>query len=307
MYHALGVLATRKGFNKAVNHVKAVNKMVPAVARGENLADLIFSQTSSGQVSQMQIIPVVNAILVEKFSYISKVLKFSNTITYSQSISDQLQKWNNVQAVIVYHDPNSGIAIFNPKKEQHWSDMQIKHTELTVCYVTTLAETSLELKQGIIDDLVAVLSGGDVVHKPEYTKKSANIASSGATSNSVTAIQSQPSAQSVKKRSTPRYSVLVTNELFHNGNVEAWKRIIESYNNKYEGTDVMVWYEDERIHDLNVLFKWGKVKHGTPIVFSVAGDSIAGVAKLRRYLFEGASQRYEAFLKGGVGKALQLF
>ena len=28
---------------------------------------------------------------------------------------------------------------------------------------------------------------------------------------------------------TPLYGVVVTNELFHNGNVEAWKKIIESY------------------------------------------------------------------------------
>ena len=31
------------------------------------------------------------------------------------------------------------------------------------------------------------------------------------------------------------YSILVTNELFHNGNVEAWKKIIQSYTTKYPG------------------------------------------------------------------------
>ena len=62
-----------------------------------------------------------------------------------------------------------------------------------------------------------------------------------------------------KRRMTPMYSIPVTNELFHNGNVEAWKKIIQSYNMKYPGLEVFIFYEGERIHDINTLFKWGKL------------------------------------------------
>jgi len=110
-----------------------------------------------------------------------------------------------------------------------------------------------------------------------------------------------------KRKITPKYGVVVTNELFHNGNVEAWKKIIASYQNKYSGLDVLIWYENERINDINSLFKWGKVKHGTPIMFSVAGEEIRDVRKLQRYLYEGASPRFEAFLKGGIDRVLDLF
>lgn len=106
---------------------------------------------------------------------------------------------------------------------------------------------------------------------------------------------------------TPRYSVVVTNELFHNGNVEAWKRIIASYLQKYPSLDVLIWYDNERINDINALFKWGKVKHGTPILVSVVGDNMKDVSKLQRYLFEGASPRFEMFLKGGIDQPLDLF
>jgi hypothetical protein len=101
--------------------------------------------------------------------------------------------------------------------------------------------------------------------------------------------------------------VQVTNELFHNGNVEAWKKIVESYKTKYYDLDVLIWYENERINDINALFKWGKVKHGGLIFFSVAGENIKDVSKLQRYFFEGASPRFEAFLKGGIGRVLDLF
>jgi hypothetical protein len=103
------------------------------------------------------------------------------------------------------------------------------------------------------------------------------------------------------------YSVTVTNELFHNGNVEAWKRIIASYNAKYAALQVYIYYEGERILDINSLFKWGKVKHGSAIQFAVAGSEIKDVAKLQRYLVQGASNQFEAFLRGPVSNVLKLF
>ena len=110
-----------------------------------------------------------------------------------------------------------------------------------------------------------------------------------------------------KKRVTPRYSIQVTNELFHNGNVEAWKNIVESYKAAYPGLDVHIFHDGQKVNNINALFKWGKVKNGDVILFSVAGEEIKGVAKLQRYLYEGASLRFENYLKKDVNKILNLF
>ena len=112
---------------------------------------------------------------------------------------------------------------------------------------------------------------------------------------------------SANRRMTPFYSIPVTNELFHNGNVEAWKKVIQSYQTKHPGLEVYIYYDGERIHDIHSLFKWGKVKHGSTILFAVAGEDIQDVAKLQRYLRQGASPRFEAFLKFPVNKILNLF
>ena len=108
-------------------------------------------------------------------------------------------------------------------------------------------------------------------------------------------------------RMTPMYSVVVANELFHNGNVEAWKRIVASYTAKYPSLQVYIYYEGERILDINALFKWGKVKHGSAIQFAISGNDIRDVAKLQRYLVQGASHQFEAFLRGPVHNMLKLF
>ena len=125
-----------------------------------------------------------------------------------------------------------------------------------------------------------------------------------------TALATKPVTQEASggaRRMTPMYSVPVTNELFHNGNVEAWKKIIQSYDTKYPGCEVSVFYEGEKIHDINTLFKWGKVKHGSTILFAILGTDIKDVAKLQRYLRQGASPQFEAFLRFPVNTVLKLF
>ncbi len=116
-----------------------------------------------------------------------------------------------------------------------------------------------------------------------------------------------PAAPGGARRMTPMYSVPVTNELFHNGHVEAWKKVIQSYELKNAGCEVSVFYEGEKIHDINTLFKWGKVKHGSSILFAILGTEINDVAKLQRYLRQGASPQFEAFLKFPVNTVLKLF
>ncbi|MDR2258945.1 MAG: hypothetical protein LBE14_07335 [Treponema sp.] len=123
----------------------------------------------------------------------------------------------------------------------------------------------------------------------------------------VTASAAPPPVSQGPVKMTPRYAVVVQNELFHNGNVEAWKRIIASYNAKYPALQVYIYYDGERILDINSLFKWGKVKHGSAIEFAVAGSEIKDVAKLQRYLAQGASHQFEAFLHGPVNNVLKLF
>ncbi|MDR0730508.1 MAG: hypothetical protein LBF63_02495 [Treponema sp.] len=145
---------------------------------------------------------------------------------------------------------------------------------------------------------------------PRAPKGSAAASPSGAaaeSSRSPVLSSASPAVSTGSLKMTPMYSVAVTNELFHNGNVEAWKRIIASYNAKYPDLKVNIYYEGERILDINSLFKWGKVKHGSAIQFAVAGLEIKDVAKLQRYLVQGASNQFEAFLRGPVSGVMKLF
>jgi hypothetical protein len=305
MDNELNVLSSRAGFNTALRHFKNVTGYVSEIGGGANLADLINESLDDGVIKRFQVKTIINALLVDKLTYIYKSHNIEESIEAVEHIVDSIAEWGNVQLIIAYFNPQAGQYVINPKNKAHWEGvLPLIRDELAVIYAGSVEnELKPDIMHAAIDDFISVLYGGKVKPKKEYIGE-----------RRPEPVQPQPPPAPAagvgvapRRRVTPRYSIQVTNELFHNGNVEAWKKIVESFKTKYTDLDVLIWYENERINDINALFKWGKVKHGGLILFSVAGENIRDVSKLQRYLFEGASPRFEAFLRGGIGKVLDLF
>jgi len=297
MDNSLNLLSSRAGFNTALHHFKTVTSYISDVEEGKNLADIINTSIEEQLLQRFQIRAIVNALLVDKFNYMFKSHNIENEVKDPEGIVEEISKWGNIQLILSYFHPHTGLSVINPKKTIAWENIiPLAKDELIVVYTgpskDEIANTTLK---SAISDFISLLYGKKIKTKNEYLGKIVE--------KKLEAIPTQ----APKRRATPRYSVQVTNELFHNGNVEAWKKIIESYKTNYNDLDVLIWYENERINNINALFKWGKVKHGGIIFFSVVGDNIKDVSKLKRYLFEGASPRFEAFLKGGIGRTLDLF
>jgi hypothetical protein len=285
-------------------------------------------------------------LLVDKFGYRSAARNMDCTISELAGIQDAVRSWNAFDLVVVYHHPDLGVITVNPKNPSHASRIdRINKSELLVAYVGCFgkpydaalagkaADSLLSLYGGTKPKDIPALQKGSCQYKPPAeekpepaAKKTKSAPAKGKAAGSaspkkgkaaaVAEKPAEPEAAPAKKhaagpkpgaRMTPMYGVNVTNELFHNGNVEAWKRIIDSFKAKHPELDVLVYYDGERILNLNALFKWGKVKHGSVIQFAVAGENICDVAKLQRYLAQGASSMFEAFLRGPVNGVLSLF
>ncbi len=307
----LDLLSRRVGFNAALRHFKRVSSFLPVVPKGANLADLLAEEVDQERMGRHQMAPAVSALLVDKFAYRYRSANAVRTVEDAGAIVTKLAEWSAIQIVLTYEHPQAGLFVINPKREGSWEGaLPILRDELIVVYVQALAKSvTEETLLRALDDVHRLLAGEAVETSPEYVSKRAAASPPAPAKPAAPAPQkaSAAAASGKKRRMTPRYSVVVTNELFHNGNVEAWKRIIASYRQKHGALDVLIWYDNERINDINALFKWGKVKHGTPILVSVVGDEIKDVSKLQRYLFEGASPRFEMFLKGSIDQPLDLF
>jgi len=323
-------LSTKSSFNSALGHFQTVSDIIGTLEDFKNVADSLNELLQDKTISQNQLIPSVNAILFDKLNYKYKSFNIPGTITNFDILVDEVKKWNGIDVVLVYYHPDLGPMLINPKNKSHFDSIHtFKSNELVTIYAGNfLKETNDVLADKTINSIIKYLDGKKIVPSKEMlsgkftltrkvaVKKSPN----SKVSKNKAAKKKKPGTKKVKvveeqkieeivkpKRITPYYSVPVTNELFHNGNVEAWKKIIQSYNAKYPALEVYIYYDGERIHDIHSLFKWGKVKHGSTILFAVAGDNIKDVAKLQRYLKQGASIMFESFLKFPVNKILNLF
>lgn len=336
-------LASRESFNASVRHVKATVSLSERVSNGENLADILNAMIDDKSLNADEVQPLVSMLLIDKFHYYTSSKNLASTADDLMSVHESVKVWNAFDIVVLYHHPDVGVMAINPKNEAHVARIdRMNKSELLVIYTgafgksvdevlaARLAETLLALYEGRKVKEPATLLKGSCAYKPvaEPTaekpakapraavkpaaqKAKGKKATAGAASQAAAVPASQPAklvaAPKPGSRMTPVYGVNVTNELFHNGNVEAWKRIIDSFRVKHPDLDVLVYYDGERIVNLNALFKWGKVKHGSVIQFAVAGENISDVAKLQRYLSQGASPMFEAFLRGPVNGVLSLF
>jgi hypothetical protein len=340
-------LGSREGFNRSLRHFKLVGEIVSDLEARRNLADILNALHDAKRLESSQVAPVLNALFVghPKYRYANRSYNLARNVESADPIVGAIEKWNAVDLVLAYHHPDLGLTLVNPKNRQHWESAGVlKKNELVTIYCGTFTEQAPErFLDEAMEAMVALLEGRKVKAPPALLKgkyrfkpirapappteqKPARaprrVRAARAPGRQRERVFPRPAAGPAlaaaapapavappagKRRMTPMYSIPVTNELFHNGNVEAWKKVILSYNHKHPGTEVFIFYEGERIHDINTLFKWGKVKHGSAIMIAVAGESIQDLAKLQRYLRQGASPAFEAFLRFPVNTILNLF
>lgn len=334
-------LGTKDSFNASVRHVKATVGLAERIAGGQNAADALDELLEAKLVAPEQVPAFVHMLLVSKFSYYSASKNLMGVAAELAPIGETVRAWDAVDLVVVYHHPDVGVLVINPKDSAQLAkiDRLNKYELLTVYAGCFDKPADPALAKKICQAVVALFEGSKAKAEPAFLKGSCRYkapkkaakaepaepkpakapkaakkapgrkAKAGAEAPAPIAAAKAPPPSGPKPgaRMTPMYAVPVTNELFHNGNVEAWKRIIESYKTKHPELEVLVYYDGERITNLNALFKWGKVKHGSVIQFAVAGEDISDVAKLQRYLAQGASKMFEAFLRGPVNSVLPLF
>jgi len=322
----LDVLSTRSGFNSALRHIKKTMDIASDATAG-NLGDIIY-QLDDEELTGSKIGLLLRMLLVDKLGYKTASKNLSSAVSDLGVLAKEFGKWNGVDLVAAYYHPEMGLLVANPKVAEELETFgEIRKRELLVVYAglqgketddncQKAANLALNLFEGEKITVPAALTKGKfAVKKISKAKKPAeekDVKTKAVKAKTAAKRGSAPAKAAAKSASgpakmTPRYAVVVQNELFHNGNVEAWKRIIASYKAKHPNLEVFIYYETERILDINSLFKWGKVKHGSAIEFAVAGNEIQDVAKLQRYLSQGASSQFEAFLRGPVNTVLKLF
>ncbi len=330
-------LATKKGFNASVQHIQNVLSILDLCNPKKNTADEIGVLLENKELSTEQVPAFLSVLLLDLWGYTVVSHNVTATVKNADTMIAEIAQWKGVDIILGYHHPDLGFLAFNPKNPSNKMLLEsLRKNELLIVYMGKQNKGSITEKaaHAVIKGLFGlfegkkvrmpqeVLSGSFVYTAPKQPKpktatpkrkkvakqpKNTTVQKAAPQPAQQDTPSAPPRAPSGAMNMSRQISVIVTNELFHNGNVEAWKRIIRSYTARYPKNRVIVFYDGEQIVDINTLFKWGKVKHGSAIQFAVAGEEIKDLSKLSKYFAEGASPRFEAFLRGSPSTVLNLF
>ncbi len=70
--HAFDELATRDGFNRSLRHFKFISRVIGDFEGKRNIADTLSDCLADKSIEPRQVLPTLNAILVDKYHYASR-------------------------------------------------------------------------------------------------------------------------------------------------------------------------------------------------------------------------------------------
>jgi len=263
----LEVLSTRSGFNTAVRHIRRTME-INASTSDNNLGG-ILQEIEDEEMTSARVGLLLRMLLIDKLGYKTASTNLRTIVEDIGKLSAEFEKWHGVDLIAAYYHPEMGLLIANPKVPEELAGFgQLRKRELLVMYAgfmgqdvnddcqkaASLAASMFEGAKVTVPP--ALLKGKFVVKKPKPKKapsepvkakqtktKTAAKPAAGAkpaakAAAAVAPAPAKPAGGPVKM--TPRYAVVVSNELFHNGNVEAWKRIVASYKAKHPNLEVFI-------------------------------------------------------------------
>jgi hypothetical protein len=289
-------LYDRPVFNATVRHMKKALGILKDLEGGENFADALRRRRG---VSNADALSFLKLLLADKLGYRALSANPPGFAGDLPALAAEFQLWR-ADLVAVFHDPPF-LGILNPKDAGQLAALGKPFPrELLVVYAGGF-DVSPELAATAAQTALALLEGGHPDIAPELRDPVPGVLPDFSLGPAPEPWDSgAEQAPVAKPRRQTLYSVRVANELFHYGNVEAWKRVIGDYERAHPGCKVQVYYDGEPVRDMNALFTWGKAPWGSIIRFAVfapaPGDPVRDLAKLRRSLAQASGRDFEALL-----------
>ena len=114
--HPYDGLSTRDGFNRSLAHFKTVGGMVAEIERGRNLADVLGERLSEKALNPDQVLPVLNALLVDRYHYAVGSHNLAENVDSLVRLSAETAGWRAMDLVVAYFHPELGVVGDQPEE-----------------------------------------------------------------------------------------------------------------------------------------------------------------------------------------------
>src|SRR5208283_1803615 len=172
--HAYDELATREGFNRSLKHFKFISRVIGEFESRRNIADILSDCLADKSIEPRQVLPTLNAILVDKYHYACRSRNLSKSFDAFDGLAATVGSWRAVDMVVTYFHPELGVVVVNPKNRAHWETVRtLKKNELVTVFAGAFAGTGGDKKyETAISLLVALIEGGKAKTPPALLKGS---------------------------------------------------------------------------------------------------------------------------------------
>ena len=242
----------REYVNLAVHYILSINSIIERCNYKQNIVDVITKSLAKKELEENQVKPILSTILRDKWQYEASSRNLISSIKDVDVFVEELSKWNGVDIVLGYDPSDLNFLAINPKNPSSKSMLQmLKKNELLTVYIGTQGGKKLsdDVALRAIDVIFALVENLKI--KPpkevlegkflsELKKEKTNTIKN--TKDKETKIKDSKIIKNNIATMSQILSVAVSNELFHNGNVEAWKNIIQSYKAKYKTATVFIFF-----------------------------------------------------------------
>ena len=143
--HAFDELATRDGFNRSLRHFKFISRVIGDFESKRNIADILGQCLADKSVEPRQVLPTLNAILVDKYHYSCRSHNLAESFEAFDGLAATVATWKAVDLVVAYFHPELGVVVVNPKNRDHWEGVRsLKKNELVTVFAGAFAGTNGE-------------------------------------------------------------------------------------------------------------------------------------------------------------------
>jgi len=113
--HAFDELSTRLGFNRSLSHFKFIMRVIADFEKRINLAEIISACLAEKSIEPHQVLPTVNAILVDKYGYVCRSFNLTDNFDNFDYVASEVGKWKALDVVITYFHQELGVVTINTK------------------------------------------------------------------------------------------------------------------------------------------------------------------------------------------------
>ncbi|KAK3596126.1 hypothetical protein CHS0354_027396 [Potamilus streckersoni] len=157
--------SNRSLYNNSLRHFRIVTNIVKQLGGGYNAADLINQTRENFDLTDPQILSIINVLLADKYGYSYLSVDIRQPGVQPENFYSIINKCGTFDIIVVYHHPQTGVCVLNHNNKVAWAAVsEFRAGDYLVVYTKAQSVEDKSQEKLLLTSLQDVLTGnaGDI-------------------------------------------------------------------------------------------------------------------------------------------------